>query len=58
MIHCSARKDSCPTDFSMYIHNITLSSVRIEEAMREQGSDLWLVMRNGRIISSRLGEIL
>ena len=41
---------------------MTLSSdeaARIEEVTREQGkSDLWLVMRNGRITSSRFGEIL
>ena len=45
-----------------YLCDMTVSSdevAKIEEATRGQGeNDLWIVLRNGRITSSRLGEIL
>ena len=45
-----------------YLRDMTISSdetAKIEEATRGQGeNDLWVVLRNGRITSSRFGEIL
>ena len=45
-----------------YLRDMTISSdeaAKIEEATRGQGeNDLWIVLRNGRITSSRFGEIL